>query len=169
MRFHLIVITAVALLSFASAHAQYQTATLAGGSGASVGVSTIVVPDGKVCEVVNFQKAYTSGSATLSFAGTNLFQGISTDPKSFIVVGPAALSLTAISNAIVCTYRIFDNTAAVGQGVPSTAVVIPAASTGPVQIILESSTDLITWTAADAGSYAASTTKRFFRVRAVQQ
>jgi hypothetical protein len=166
MRTHFALITVVFLLASSVARAQYQTATLSGGtSGAS---SSIVVPAGKVCEVVSFAKTFTTGTAKLEYFGL-LFQGTSTDPKSFFVVGPATLTLTCVSNGLVCTYRIFDNTAAAGQGVPSTAVVIPADSTGPVQIILESSTDLITWTAADPGSYAASTTKRFFRVRAVQQ
>lgn len=53
-------------------------------------------------------------------------------------------------------------------GTPSTAVVIPTDASGPVQIILESSTDLISWNAASPGSYGASTANRFFRVRAVQ-
>jgi len=38
-----------------------------------------------------------------------------------------------------------------------------------VNVILESSTDLVTWTQANPGTYGASTTKRFFRVRAVNQ
>lgn len=53
--------------------------------------------------------------------------------------------------------------------IPSNAVVIPADATGPVQIILESSVDLITWNAALPGTYAGSTTNRFFRVRAIRQ
>ena len=52
--------------------------------------------------------------------------------------------------------------------VPADAIVIPASATGNVQIILESSTDLLNWTAANPGTYsAASATNRFFRVRAV--
>ncbi len=54
------------------------------------------------------------------------------------------------------------------EGVPSNSVVIPENSAGPVEIILESSTDLITWTAANPGTYGSSTEKRFFRVRAVE-
>jgi len=53
--------------------------------------------------------------------------------------------------------------------IPTSAVVIPTDATGPVNVILESSTDLVTWTAANPGTYGASTTKRFFRVRAVNQ
>jgi hypothetical protein len=52
--------------------------------------------------------------------------------------------------------------------VPADAIVIPANATGIVQIILESSPDLLNWSAANPGIYAASSaTNRFFRVRAV--
>jgi hypothetical protein len=50
---------------------------------------------------------------------------------------------------------------------PSTGVVIPSDATGPVQIRLESSADLVNWTDALPGTYGASSTNRFFRVRAV--
>lgn len=63
---------------------------------------------------------------------------------------------TATSPTIVSNY------------VPADAVVIPSNATGNVQIILESSPDLVNWTAASPGIYAASSaTNRFFRVRAV--
>ena len=75
------------------------------------------------------------------------------------------------ANTIV-TYRIIDSVA-VGSPttnyIPASAVVIPADSTGSVRIILESSVDLITWTEAEPGTYGSSTSKRFFRVRAVNQ
>lgn len=52
--------------------------------------------------------------------------------------------------------------------VPADAIVIPASATGNVQIILESSPDLVNWTAANPGTYGPSAaTNRFFRVRAV--
>jgi hypothetical protein len=51
--------------------------------------------------------------------------------------------------------------------VPADAIVIPASATGNVQIILESSPDLVNWTAANPGIYGPSeATNRFFRVRA---
>ena len=52
--------------------------------------------------------------------------------------------------------------------VPSNAVVIPADSAGPVTILLESSSDLVTWNAAIPGTYGTSTTNRFFRVRGIR-
>lgn len=51
--------------------------------------------------------------------------------------------------------------------IPKNTVVIPADSSGPVEIILESSEDLITWTPADSGSYGKGRAKRFFRVRSL--
>jgi hypothetical protein len=50
--------------------------------------------------------------------------------------------------------------------IPNTAVVIPADSSGPVTIILESSVDLVNWTPAQPGTYGTTSTNRFFRVRA---
>jgi hypothetical protein len=56
----------------------------------------------------------------------------------------------------------------VSNYVPADAIVIPSSATGNVQIILESSSDLVNWTAANPGTYGASSaTNRFFRVRAV--
>jgi hypothetical protein len=55
----------------------------------------------------------------------------------------------------------------VSNYVPADAIVIPASASGNVQIILESSPDLVNWTAASPGTYGASAgTNRFFRVRA---
>lgn len=51
--------------------------------------------------------------------------------------------------------------------IPANSVVIPADSTGPVEILLESSPDLVNWTGALPGTYGASATNRFFRVRAL--
>lgn len=53
---------------------------------------------------------------------------------------------------------------------PADCVVIPASATGNVQVILESSPDLVAWTAASPGTYsAANGSTRFFRVRALTQ
>jgi hypothetical protein len=52
---------------------------------------------------------------------------------------------------------------------PSNAAVIPEDANGTFTVILESSTDLITWTAANPGDYAGNTVKRFFRTRIVKK
>ena len=60
------------------------------------------------------------------------------------------------------------NSSSITNIIPSNAVVIPSDSSGPVQIILESSEDMVNWNSANPGTYGASTNERFFRVRAVQ-
>ena len=73
------------------------------------------------------------------------------------IVECATLQITTPSCGIV-----------VSNYIPADAIVIPASATGNVQIILESSSDLVNWTAAIPGTYSAeSATNRFFRVRAV--
>lgn len=49
--------------------------------------------------------------------------------------------------------------------VPTASVVIPADAAGPVEIMLESSEDMINWNTAQPGLYMKSDTKRFFRVQ----
>ena len=49
---------------------------------------------------------------------------------------------------------------------PSNSIVIPDNTIGTVTVILESSTDLVNWTAALPGDYSNTTSKRFFRIRA---
>ncbi len=80
-----------------------------------------------------------------------------------VIAGPASIYITPALPSCFATIEL--NTPCPSL-VPSTAVVIPADSAGPVNIILESSVDLITWTAALPGTYGTSTTNRFFRVRA---
>jgi hypothetical protein len=53
--------------------------------------------------------------------------------------------------------------------VPENSVVIPTSATGNVQIILESSSDLVNWIPSLPGAYGSTYTNRFFRVRAVAQ
>ena len=85
---------------------------------------------------------------------------------NMILAGPGVLA--GPSSPIVITYAIIDNID-FSSSTPTGIVVIPTDATGPVNIILESSTDLVTWTAATPGTYGSSTTKRFFRTRAVNQ
>jgi hypothetical protein len=100
--------------------------------------------------------------------------GISISPPSFFS-SPAPTTqiftgLTNISvNAASATFTIETPATAnvISNYVPADAIVIPASATGNAQIILESSPDLVNWTAASPGTYGASAgTNRFFRVRA---
>ena len=82
---------------------------------------------------------------------------LSVDPYSSIAYpGAATFQITTPATTTV-----------ISNYVPADAIVIPASATGNVQIILESSPDLVNWTAASPGTYGASAgTNRFFRVRA---
>ena len=53
--------------------------------------------------------------------------------------------------------------------ISSTSVVVPSNATGDVDVLLEQSNDMITWTQCLPGTYNSSTVKRFFRVRAVEK
>ena len=53
--------------------------------------------------------------------------------------------------------------------IPVNSVVIPSDATGNVQIILESSSDMVNWIPSQAGTYGSTYSNRFFRVRALAQ
>ena len=56
-----------------------------------------------------------------------------------------------------------------GLSLSSSSVVVPSNANGDVDVLLEQSTDMITWTQCLPGTYNASTQKRFFRVRAEEK
>ena len=53
--------------------------------------------------------------------------------------------------------------------VSAASIVVPSNAVGDVDVLLEQSNDMITWTQCLPGTYNASTQKRFFRVRAVEK
>ena len=53
--------------------------------------------------------------------------------------------------------------------IPASSIVVPSNAVGDVDVLLEQSNDMITWTQCLPGTYNASTQKRFFRVRAVEK
>ena len=136
----------------------------------------IYVEQNKTAEIVFasggliFQSYYGSVSLPIYFSESSKYPfyfapSSYNNPVYGFIRGSSAANTTV-------TYRIIDSVA-VGSPttnyIPASAVVIPADSTGSVRIILESSVDLITWTEAEPGTYGSSTSKRFFRVRAVNQ
>ena len=86
-----------------------------------------------------------------------------------IIVGPAKISFE--SNEKHPQALVYDliktSTSNPFPHIPNNTVVVPADASGPVQVILESSKDLVNWTRAEPGTYGAKTQNRFFRVRAV--
>jgi hypothetical protein len=85
------------------------------------------------------------------------------------IVGPAKLKFGYRSRGhrvLVVDFKKTSPTSS-SPNTPSNTVVIPTDASGPVEIIMESSKDLVNWTRAEPGTYGADTPKRFFRVRAV--
>ncbi|MBL9115853.1 MAG: hypothetical protein JNJ83_12670 [Verrucomicrobiaceae bacterium] len=162
------------------------TVTLQKSSGVTIAPITINVPAGKVFETVSFIHDQYAGCLSLGTIACAYSQK-ATDQTNLpatnerwraTIVGPVSLTLTVPEESFmphgsgcILTYNLTDNVTNTGIVSPSngSAVVIPTDATGPVQIILESSVDLVNWTAANPGTYAASAEKRFFRVRAVNQ
>lgn len=81
------------------------------------------------------------------------------------VVGPVTIRVVQNRISAKCVVG-FEVKRATAPSQSSSAVVIPDDNGAPVQIILESSTDLVNWTAAAPGTYGTSTQRRFFRLRA---
>ncbi len=115
----------------------------------------------------NPQLIVNLGGTNVAAYGTGDFSTFGGAP---VVVGPATLRLTATvganvtaSGTMFCSAEV---TSLEDNFVPSNTVVIPSDVGGPVNIILESSVDLVNWTAAMPGEYGTNTLKRFFRIRA---
>jgi len=137
----------------------------------------ISVPVGQVFELLTWAASY-NGPTELQVDGisvgitvANPANSANTPPvlsPSFVVAGPRTVSVVVPNNAsLVCSYRLKTNGEVATQNVATQVVVIPQNATAPADIILESSTDLITWTAALPGSYSPAGSNRFFRVRLV--
>ena len=88
-----------------------------------------------------------------------------------VIAGPATVSFewwTATpgkSQPLFLTYR---TTKQVDTFVANTGVVIPADAGGPVSVLLETSTNFVSWTQAQPGTYGVSSSERYFRLRAVR-
>ena len=170
------------------AFAQYTSVVLQKTSTEPVAPLTVLVPADKVFEVVGFTHSENGYLGQLSLGsmvvGTSMFAkpvigDVATNAKGAVkVAGPATLTLSlpgeedmTVGEGCLLTYKMTDNptSSTAVSPIVGTAVVIPSDAAGPVQIILESSTDLVNWVTATTGSYGASTQRRFFRVRAVAQ
>ena len=88
--------------------------------------------------------------------------------RNLVLAGPIKVRFDFNQPGVLVTYKLSDATSGLSAAGPSNTVVVPEDINGSVSIILESSTDLVNWTAAQPGQYGASTAKRFFRIRAAQ-
>jgi hypothetical protein len=133
---------------------------------------SIEIKTGELCEIVAVAgQVEVSSQSDLDTSPSRAYLSVSSpgfvQASPLLVAGPCWIGIGWGGQGVL-SYRIRSNTAS-ATSTPANAVVIPTDATGSVQIILESSTDLITWTQANPGTYGASTTKRFFRIRAVNQ
>ncbi len=85
--------------------------------------------------------------------------------RNFPIAGPATVVYARPGNTPAIMSIEVTRSASFNPTIPTSAVVIPNDATGQFEVILESSTDMITWTAALPGTYGGSTEKRFFRTR----
>lgn len=187
-----------ALLTANEGLAQYQEGQVQTIVRESSGSQQIDVPVGSIFEIISFTNdndmtTFFEGRSILSvtkndqttrfaFSNTSYWLSIQKDRAQLAeqnttdvgrqatgsIAGPALINFESQGPAVL-TYRLYSNSAASALDVPTSAVVIPADANGSVSIILESSVDMVTWTAALPGTYGSSTEKRFFRVRAVNQ
>jgi len=148
----------------------YVQAALTVGTNYNYTTNTLNLSTGQVAKLIyaNFTSS-TYGDVRMrvavmgvSFSVTDSQINASVRPLAF--VGPASINLVAdAGGAGFCAIELSDPS---DSFLPSNAVVIPADSGGPVNIILESSADLINWYPSLPGAYGANYTNRFFRVRA---
>lgn len=116
-------------------------------------------------------RVITAGVTNSLASGASVSSGGIVSLLPMVLAGP--LSLQTVGGGVI-TFRVRTKSEYLAGLSPSvaagpTSVVIPEDAAGPVTIALESSTDLVNWTAANPGTYGTSTVKRFFRVRAINQ
>lgn len=163
-------ISLLAILSAVQVHAETITLYARSVSPDVARSATITLQSNETAQVNYASLGFGSASLFVNNGTSQYFLNVDKLPLP-VIAGPATIYLETSSvgqtNSGVCTVSIARlGDVPVGNFVPSNAVVIPADSGGSAQIILESSVDLVSWTAAMPGAYGAQTQKRFFRVRA---
>ena len=123
--------------------------TLASNDVAEVMHTKLEGNNGSEAEGIYSALLVTIGGSTYRYTASSISNPAIGRPS---IAGPATIQLSATipaganSAKALCTLKI---TRAADDIRPSTSVVIPADSSGPVNIIMESSVDLVTWTPVD--------------------
>jgi hypothetical protein len=174
---HILKSLVLACVLFVCARAEIKTAIYSGG------FVHLDVPSGTMIEILSLQQEVATGGVPAAEIGLEWLPASNVPPfpyfkvaeftssapfKGGIFAGPIRVEIDPKGLKALITYRLTDTTSGLSAAGPSNTVVIPEDVAGPVSIILESSTDLVTWTAANPGMYGSSTAKRFFRLRATQ-
>lgn len=166
------------------------SAIVPSGGGTAYSTDSIELSSGDVAEILSSYSRYASDWSTVSLTingrevvlpflvagspGTNGSGSPSpTAISKWVVAGPATLRARAngsnwYSDEISFFTASITRAGAVPSQVPMGAVVIPENPSGSYSVIMESSSDMVTWTASNPGSYGGSEQKRFFRLRAEQ-
>lgn len=161
-------------ISLASAQTQIVTLTTRYGVGNTNVQANLAVEPHQIVALL-----YANGKTNGICCELKLTNGITVRP----LLPPAGssfqqgqMTLTGVTNIFICgdtsepsafTFSITTPSQSSPSQLPANSVVIPTDATGPVQIVLESSSDLVSWNAALPGSYGNTYSNRFFRVRAV--
>ncbi|HZF01850.1 MAG TPA: hypothetical protein VE344_08150 [Methylomirabilota bacterium] len=164
-RFTSSLIAGLIMFTNADCFAQTQTVTLASGGSFPFPVNYPVATN-QIVQVMGYQVGGSgvNGDLQLLDKSARFALAVSVPYTSLTNIYLNSGSLTVVTLNITTPVS---NTTVISNYVPADAIVIPASATGNVQIILESSPDLVNWTAASPGTYGASAgTNRFFRVRA---
>lgn len=159
--------------------------------------NNLTVPEGRQLECINYSHFFPmGGSGNINFSIQAQYEGSSkkllefyqstspTNAVGTVIIGPCSVDLVLAASwnysgggepATPTVFIRFEESErkSISGGAnllaPSSSVVVPSNATGDVDVLLEQSTDMITWTQCLPGTYNASTQKRFFRVRAVEK
>jgi hypothetical protein len=174
-----LVVMTIATITASQGRAQTKTVVLFAPFGAGTNI-TITVATNEVFELlyVNWPGVQANNTFCHPFVAVNI-GGVNVKDNGYddllqmqqqrsTLAGPATIRLESnidCGGTYVFTYRI---TRQVDTFAPNTGVVIPADAGGPVSVILETSTNFVTWTDAQPGTYGVSSAARYFRLRAVR-
>ncbi len=167
-------ILGMAFAGIQPAFAQTQIITLSTTNGGNLQLSRMPVLPNQIITLL-----YVSANTNnISFCRVTLTNGAVIYPYAAAgqtfgdgVFNSGQMALTGATNITFASY--FDGAATFSittpsqtqNYIPANAVVIPTDATGNVQIVLESSSDLVNWNAALPGTYGSTYSNRFFRVR----
>lgn len=128
----------------------------------------VKIPEGKLMHVLYIEAKTSSTQLKVDDVTVATFSSSTSSKRPQVGKDIYCNGRTVNFFGVFVTYQFVDppNTEALKK--PSTAVVIPSDDKGDVEIIMESSTDMVTWTEALPGTYGTDTAKRFFRLRAVR-
>jgi hypothetical protein len=105
---------------------------------------------------------------TIRYAGGGTLSSSSTLPIT--ITGLNSIGLSSFGNGILAaTFTLLTPSTNGATYIPANSVVIPTDAKGNIQIILQSSSDLVNWVPSLPGTYGNTYSNRFFRVIAVAQ